>query len=45
MARKVLGIDVGIASIGYALIEFDDENLETEGRNGKIIKTGVTSVR
>ncbi len=41
MQKRVLGIDVGIASIGYALIEFDDSNLEETGRIGKIIKAGV----
>lgn len=41
MAKRILGIDVGIASIGYALVEFDDENIETNDKNGRIIKSGV----
>ena len=36
MGTRVLGIDIGISSIGYALIEKNEENM-----TGKIIKTGV----
>ena len=33
---KNLGLDIGIASVGYSVIDYDDENFE-----GKILKTGV----
>lgn len=42
MIKRILGIDLGIASIGYALVEFDDHNLDEENKKtGKIIKAGV----
>ncbi len=34
--KRRLGLDIGISSIGYSLIEYDDENFV-----GKIIDTGV----
>jgi len=33
--KKILGLDLGVASIGWAMIERDDDN------NGRIINTGV----
>lgn len=33
---KILGLDIGISSVGYAFIEFDDENFQ-----GKIMDLGV----
>lgn len=33
---KILGLDIGIASIGFSVINYDDENF-----NGEILKTGV----
>lgn len=33
---KILGLDIGIASVGYSVVEYDDENY-----SGEIIKTGV----
>ena len=44
MKKKIFGFDLGIASIGWAVIEFDNEyfNPETgEIIDGKIIKSGV----
>lgn len=44
MKKKIFGFDLGIASIGWAFIEFDNEyfNPETgEVIEGKIIKSGV----
>lgn len=44
MKKKIFGFDLGIASIGWAVVEFDDEyfNSETgEIIDGKIIKSGV----
>ena len=35
MKEKILGLDIGIASVGHALVEYDDENFE-----GKILETG-----
>ena len=37
---RVLGLDVGIASIGWALIEIDDIGGE-EGARGEILAAGV----
>ena len=37
---RVLGLDVGIASIGWALIEIDDIGDE-EGAQGEILAAGV----
>ena len=34
--EKVLGLDIGIASVGYSVINYDDKNF-----NGEILKTGV----
>ncbi len=34
--EKILGLDIGIASVGYSVINYDDENF-----NGEILKTGV----
>ena len=34
--EKILGLDIGIASIGYSIVNYDDENF-----NGEILKTGV----
>ena len=31
-----LGLDIGIASLGFALIEYDDKS-----KNGKIVTSGV----
>ncbi len=33
---KILGLDIGIASVGYSVVEYDDENY-----SGEILKTGV----
>ncbi len=33
---KILGLDIGVASIGYSVVELDDENC-----NGEILRTGV----
>lgn len=44
MKKKIFGFDLGIASIGWAVVEFDNEyfNPETgEIVEGKIIKSGV----
>ncbi len=44
MKKKIFGFDLGIASIGWAVVEFDNEffNPETgEVIEGKIIKSGV----
>ena len=44
MKKKIFGFDLGIASIGWAVVEFDSEyfNPETgEVIDGKIIKSGV----
>lgn len=35
MKEKILGLDIGIASVGHALIEYDDEHFE-----GRIIEAG-----
>ena len=37
MIERILGLDIGIASVGWAVIEYDKENRE----NNKIIKSGV----
>lgn len=37
MIERILGIDLGIASLGWAVIEFDDKNVD----NNKIIDCGV----
>ena len=44
MKKRIFGFDLGIASIGWAIVEFDNEifNPETgEVIDGKIIKSGV----
>lgn len=44
MKKKIFGFDLGIASIGWAVVEFDNEmfNPETgEVSDGRIIKSGV----
>lgn len=46
MKKRVLGIDLGIASIGWSLVDLDDEEKVDEQTgevltNGKIIKSGV----
>ena len=44
MKKKIFGFDLGIASIGWVVVEFDNEffNPETgEVIEGKIIKSGV----
>lgn len=35
MKKKILGLDIGIASIGHAIINYDDENFE-----GEIVEAG-----
>lgn len=35
--NKILGIDMGIASLGYAVVNIDDENFV----NGDILASGV----
>ncbi|MCK7461240.1 MAG: hypothetical protein MZU84_03815 [Sphingobacterium sp.] len=41
MKKRVLGFDIGIASIGYALVEID-ESFDKEFENSsKIITSGV----
>jgi len=37
MNQRILGLDIGIASIGWALVDYDKDNLT----NNKIIKSGV----
>ncbi len=37
MGQKILGLDIGIASVGWAVVNYDKENM---GQN-KIIKSGV----
>lgn len=37
MGKRILGLDIGIASVGWAVIEYDKENRN----NNKIIKSGV----
>ncbi len=34
--QKILGLDIGIASVGHSVIEYDDKNFE-----GEILNTGV----
>ena len=34
--EKILGLDIGIASIGYSVVNYDDTNF-----TGEILKTGV----
>lgn len=41
MKKRVLGLDIGIASVGYALIDFDDDFSEGKIPTGEIIKSGV----
>jgi hypothetical protein len=38
---RVLGLDVGIAPIGWALIEIEDAGEEEPGAQGKILAAGV----
>nr|BAV59373.1 CRISPR-associated protein cas9 [Candidatus Endomicrobium trichonymphae] len=40
MKKRILGLDIGIASVGWALIEFDDE-FQDNKKKGTIIKSGV----
>ena len=37
MGERILGLDIGIASLGWAVIDYDKEN----SLNNKIIKSGV----
>jgi CRISPR-associated endonuclease Csn1 len=37
MVERILGLDIGIASLGWAVIDYDKENQE----NNKIVKSGV----
>lgn len=37
MIEKILGLDIGISSLGWAVINYDKEKKE----NNKIIKSGV----
>jgi len=37
MSERILGLDIGISSIGWALVDYDKEN----NLNNKIIKSGV----
>ncbi len=37
MSEKILGLDMGISSVGWAVIEYDENNV----LNNKIIKSGV----
>ena len=37
MGKIILGLDLGITSIGWALVDYDKDNLE----NNKIIDSGV----
>ena len=44
MKKKIFGFDLGIASIGWAVVEFDKENYDPETGEiieGKIIRSGV----
>ncbi|OEG71613.1 hypothetical protein ATZ36_13700 [Candidatus Endomicrobiellum trichonymphae] len=42
MEKRILGLDIGIASVGWALVEFDDEfDDEDNKKKGMIIKSGV----
>jgi CRISPR-associated endonuclease Csn1 len=40
MEKRILGLDIGIASVGWALVEFDDE-FQDDKKKGTIIKSGV----
>ncbi len=37
MIEKILGLDIGIASVGWAVVDYDSENKE----NNKIVESGV----
>lgn len=44
MKKRIFGFDLGIASIGWAVVEFDNENFDEvtgEITEGKIVKSGV----
>jgi CRISPR-associated endonuclease Csn1 len=41
MKKRILGLDIGIASVGWALVEFDDEFKDDNEKKGNIIKSGV----
>jgi CRISPR-associated endonuclease Csn1 len=44
MRKRIFGFDLGIASIGWAIVELDNENTDVElggAATGKIVATGV----
>ncbi|HOX22398.1 MAG TPA: type II CRISPR RNA-guided endonuclease Cas9, partial [Elusimicrobiales bacterium] len=41
MKKRILGVDIGIASLGWALVELDDQQENPEQQKGEIIEAGV----